>query len=140
MPDPTLDGLDEVGGRGAWQRLEPAAAAGVVELDGTRVRFSHPLLAAAVASGAAPARKRELHRKLAALSQDPQERAVHLALSAEPPDETVAVLLDEAVSDALARGAAYAAADLAHEALRFTAPADERRLERVFADCECKLR
>lgn len=140
MADPTLDVLEAVGGPGAWRRLEPAAAANVVELDGERVRFLHPLLAAAVGSSADPGRKRDVHRKLAELSGDPQERAVHLALSADPPDGEVAALLDEAVSDALARGSAYAAADLAHEALRFTDPADERWLDRAFAVCECKLR
>jgi len=140
VSDPTPDVLDAVDGQGAWQRLEPAASAHVVELDGSRIRFSHPLLAAAVASAADPRQKRDVHRRLAALGRDPQERAVHLALSAEPPDEEVAGLLDEAAEDALARGSAYAAADLAQEALRFTDPGSERWLDRLFADCECKLR
>ena len=140
IPGPTLEALDAVGGPGAWQRLEPAAAAHVVELDGSRVRFSHPLLAAAVASSGDPARKRDIHRRLAQLSDDPQERAVHRALSADPPDEEVAAILDEAVADSLARGSAYAAADLADEALRFTDPNSERWLDRMFTDCECKMR
>jgi hypothetical protein len=41
---------------------------------------------------------------------------------------------------ALARGASYAAAELAQQALRFTEPGSERWLERVFAGCECQLR
>lgn len=140
LAEPTLEALEAVGGPGAWQRLEPAAAAHVVRLEGSRVRFSHPLLSAAVASGGDPARKRALHRQLADLAVSPQERALHLARSVEPPDEDVASLLDHAVRDALSRGSSYAAADLAQEALRFTDARSEQWLDRVFADCECKLR
>jgi DNA-binding CsgD family transcriptional regulator len=140
LADPTLELLDAVDGHGSWQRLEPAVAAGVVELHGSHVRFTHPLLAAAVATSADPGRKREVHRRLAQLAGDPEERARNVALSGEPPAEPVASRLDEAVAHALSRGASYAAAELAQEALRFTDAAGERWLERVFADCECRLR
>src|SRR5439155_17249212 len=51
---------------------------------------------------------------------DPEERARHLALGAEEPDEEVAGALDEAARVAAARGAPAAAAELAELAVRLT--------------------
>ena len=44
---------------------------------------------------------------------DAEQRARHLALAGEDPDEAVAVQLDAAVAHAAARGATAAAAELA---------------------------
>ena len=52
------------GGRGA-AALEKAAAAGVLEVADGRIRFSHPLLASVVYAQTPPARRRELHARLA---------------------------------------------------------------------------
>ena len=51
---------------------------------------------------------------------DPEERARHLALASDEPDDEVADALDEAASSAWARGAAHAAADLLELALPHT--------------------
>ena len=97
--------------------LERAVEAGVVELVGDDVRFTHPLLAAAALADALPARRRATHRRLAAVVADPEERARHLALAAASPSERVAAALDRAVEHAARRGATAAAAELAELAV-----------------------
>jgi DNA-binding CsgD family transcriptional regulator len=124
LSSPTLPVLERASGaRGeATANLEAAAVAGVVLLEGDRVRFSHPLLASAVYSAAGPAERRALHRRLAPLILDPEERARHLALAAEEPDAEVAAALHEAAGRARARGAPGAAAELVEQASRLTPP------------------
>src|SRR5207248_11398817 len=89
------------------------------DLDG-RIGFELPLAAAAVYESATPARRRRMHRLIAARVCDKEERARHLALAADGPDEAVTVELDEAAADAAARGASAAAAELARLALAQT--------------------
>jgi DNA-binding CsgD family transcriptional regulator len=104
--------------------LEAALGAGALELDGTRVRFTHPLLGSTAYGRLGPARRRRLHRDLAALVDDPEERAFHLALGSARPDRGVAEELEEASARAARRGAAEAAADLANRAASLT-PRDD---------------
>ena len=101
--------------------IEPAEDAGLVtiETDG-RVRFTHPLLAAAVYESAPPSRRRSVHRMLAGRLEDPEERARHLALGSEGPDLEIAGDLDEAAKLAQARGSPAAAAELVELALQMT--------------------
>ncbi len=63
--------------------LAPALDARVVELDGERIRFTHPLLAAGVYDAASPLRRVEIHRRLAELLDDPEARAWQLAASVD---------------------------------------------------------
>ena len=92
----------------------------MLELGGDRLRFTHPLLESAVQAMLGPQEKRALHRRLAGVVLDPEERAGHLALAAEGPDEDVASALDEEAHRAAARGAIGAAARFAGEAARLT--------------------
>ncbi len=103
--------------------IEPAEDAGLVtiETDG-RVRFTHPLLAAAVYESAPPSRRRSVHRMLGGRLEDPEERARHLALGSEGPDLEIAGHLDEAAKLAQARGSPAAAAELVELALQMTPP------------------
>jgi DNA-binding CsgD family transcriptional regulator len=103
--------------------VRPALAARVVELDGDRLRFSHPLLAAVAYEDVDALGRRELHHRLAALVQDEEERARHLALAATGPDGEVAAALERAAEHARGRGASVAAAELCELARRLT-PAD----------------
>ena len=74
--------------------------------------------------------KRALHARLAALVDEPEERARHLALAADAPDEDVAAALDDAARRARARGAPAAAAALLEQARRLTpGPAWARGVE-----------
>ena len=102
------------------RRLDPALQSGVVEVVGDRVRFTHPLLASAVYQKTSPARRRELHARLATIVRDPEERARHLALSVEGPDVAVAAALEEAALLASSRGAPQSAAELWEMARRAT--------------------
>jgi DNA-binding CsgD family transcriptional regulator len=103
------------------EALAPAEEAGVVQVDAEgRIRFSHPLIASAVYDAAPAGKKRRLHRELAQRIDDPEERARHLSLVTDEPDEAVAAALDRAVAHAAARGASAAAAELARRALELS--------------------
>jgi DNA-binding NarL/FixJ family response regulator len=103
--------------------LEPAEAAGIVELDRGRVRFVHPMFASAVYGSADPASRRRVHLHLAQAVAEPEEQALHLALAATAPDEVIAGRLDDAASIVAARGAPDAAAELVDLAIRSSDPA-----------------
>ena len=108
--------------------LEPAVQAQVVEVDGEDVRFAHPLLRTAAYALVGPAERRELHRRLADRVSEVEERARHLALAAEDPDDHVAELIEDGAAAAFQRGAPESAAELAGQAVRLTAaPAEARR-------------
>jgi DNA-binding CsgD family transcriptional regulator len=115
--------------------LEQAARAGVVELDAERVRFTHPVLASVCYQDATPWRRREAHARLAAVVEDEEESARHLALAADGPDAAVAATLDAATPRALARGAPAAAAELSEIAAALTPAGDPsmRRRRRLAA-------
>jgi len=110
--------------QGAGSALDAARDAGVIELDGGRVRFTHPLLAAGAYALLEEAERRDLHRRLAETAVDPEQRARHLALATEGPSEAVAAELDRAALHARARGSSDAAAELELEAARRT-PGDD---------------
>jgi DNA-binding NarL/FixJ family response regulator len=100
--------------------IELAESQGVVELDGDRIHFTHPLLAPASYAAMPLHRRRRLHRRLAELDLDLEERARHLAIATTRPDEGIAAALDAAATHAAARGAALVAAELAERALALT--------------------
>jgi DNA-binding CsgD family transcriptional regulator len=107
---------------GSRRALEQAAAAGIVDVSEFHVRFTHPLFAAAVYSSAQPWERRRPHRRLAAVLDDVEERAWHLALAAEGADAELAGVLDTAAEHARARGAPEAAFELTERALSLTPP------------------
>ena len=115
LPQPTAEmvcaGCADL--EGGLAGLEAAAGAGIVEIDGSAVRFVHPLLASLCYERALPWERRDVHTRLAAASSDTEQRARHLALGTAGPDEHVADALDEAARHAAQRGATAAAADLA---------------------------
>jgi DNA-binding CsgD family transcriptional regulator len=106
-----------------------------IEADG-RIHFVHPLFASAVYAGAPLARRRGTHRALAAIVDDPEERARHLALAAESADARLLGELAQAACAARARGAPDSAAELTELALQFTAQgsADARGLQLELAE------
>ncbi|HLQ62623.1 MAG TPA: hypothetical protein VK131_12255, partial [Candidatus Acidoferrales bacterium] len=84
----------------------------------------------ALYSSLAEADRRRLHRALAELAASTEERARHLALAADGPDEATAAALDEAAAAASARGAADAAVELKELARNLTQPQDTAALVR----------
>lgn len=83
---------------------------GIVEVGGDRVRFTHPLLASAIQTTLSPTRRRQLHRHLATVVHDPEQRAWHLSWMSSDPDGEVAAALETAAVSAHARGAPCSAA------------------------------
>jgi DNA-binding CsgD family transcriptional regulator/tetratricopeptide (TPR) repeat protein len=110
--------------------VERAEQAGVLEVHGQVVRFFHPLFASVVYEEAGRSEQRSVHRRLAAVATDPEERARHLALATPGPDETVAAILDRGALRAQARGATDMAAQLAERALALTSPDDNEAIHR----------
>ena len=123
LADPTLDLVGAAIGKESGGALAAAFEREVVGVSDGRIRFAHPLLAAA-AYASAGSRVRDLHTVLAGLVGAPEERARHLALAARGPDADVAAALDEAAALAKARGAPIAAAELLDKARALT-PADD---------------
>lgn len=108
----------------AARGLEEAAAADMVEIADGRIRFEHPLLASTCYSTASGTRRRRLHRMLAGVVGDLEERARHLALAADGADADVARALDQGAELAWSRAAPEAGAELAEQALELTPSVD----------------
>ena len=117
---PTVEITEAASGVSRDAGLTPALDARLVELDGARIRFTHPLLAAGAYDVADPLRRREVHARLAELLEDPEARAWQLASSVEEPDEEAAAVLEEAAQHARMRGAPRPAALLLDRARELT--------------------
>jgi DNA-binding CsgD family transcriptional regulator len=132
---PTEDLVCVAHGEPETARAALEAAGDILISDARRLRFAHPLLASMCYERAAPFRRRDAHRRLAAVVTDVEERARHLALATTEPDATVAAELDAASARAAARGAAIAAEELAELAADRTPPHDgaARRRRRLTA-------
>ena len=113
--DPSLEALEAASrAEGLGDAIDGAVHAGVLEVDGRRLRFGHPILAASVLARLGPQQRRSVHETLAQTA-GPDERPVHLGLIAEPPDEPTAATLEAAARRApadLARRLAERAAEL----------------------------
>jgi DNA-binding CsgD family transcriptional regulator len=121
---PTVGALERALGEDVTGALDEAEEAGMVDLEGARIRFAHPLFASVVYSSARTAVRRRLHRRLAEVATDAEERARHLALSADEPDKELAAALEEAARVSRARGAPDAAAELGELSARLTPSGD----------------
>jgi DNA-binding CsgD family transcriptional regulator len=120
--------------------LVPSAGGEVADAAGERIRFSHPLLASAVTARMGEETRRGLHRRLAGLVADQEERARHLALGTSGEDPAVAATLEEAARLASARGAPAAAAELLEYALLHTPPrSGQARSRRLLAAAEANF-
>jgi DNA-binding NarL/FixJ family response regulator len=107
---------------GDAEGLAEAVDEGLLAVVDGGLRFAHPLLRAAAAAALPSRERRALHRRLAALVADPDERAVHLAAGATEPDEPTAAALSAAARRAFARGAPDTAAVLAERAVALSTP------------------
>ena len=139
---PTVTALRSAAGRDEElvAGLDAAVAVGILERDGDRLRFTHPLLASVAYAALGVEAQRRLHRRLAEIVDDPEQRAHHLALATDAPDEEVASNLELAARRAFGRGATDAAADLYAWARRLTPPANADELRaRTVAEAECCL-
>ena len=125
LAEPTASLVEAAVGSRSETGLAETLAARILELDGERLRFTHPLLGSTVAARQTPAGRRSLNARLADVVPTAEEGARHLALATVEPDRDVAALLEDAARTAQARGATAAAAELAEQARRLT-PASNR--------------
>jgi DNA-binding CsgD family transcriptional regulator len=100
--------------------LIEAEEAAVIVSERGRIRFTHPLLASAVYGSAPEGQRRRLHRRLAEVVADLEERARHLAQSTIDADAWTAMEIEEGARRAALRGAQDAAAELFDAAARLT--------------------
>jgi DNA-binding CsgD family transcriptional regulator len=131
MSRPTEQLLAEVLGTDDPARaLAPAVASGVVDPPDGTIAFTHPLLATGAYAALGPGERRKLHERLARTVPDSLERARHLALAANGPDEAVAVVVEQAAVETFARAASADAADLVALARRLTPASEDEALRR----------
>jgi tetratricopeptide (TPR) repeat protein len=132
---PTLPLLEQALGESALRLVDEAVSAGAIALGADGVAgFTHPLLGAAVYFDMPPGRRSALHLDAAAVVDDLEQRARHLALATPSQDEEVAEVVERAAHAAAERGAPDAAAVFLSEAVRLTPGDDEpARLRRTFA-------
>jgi DNA-binding CsgD family transcriptional regulator len=137
LPRPTRDALAEAAAMSRpttsdvdTEALAAAERAGIVRVAAGRVEFTHPLFGSALYSSLPEAARRKLHASLAGRAASIEERARHLALAADGPDEATARALDEAAVAASARGAADVAVELKDLARALTPPRDRQALVR----------
>lgn len=124
MAAPSVQELEQATGRPVEHDVARAETAGIIDSSGGTMRFTHPLMAATVYDAATAAERRMVHRELADIVQDPEERARHLALTSPEPNEALAAALDDASVRVAGRGATDVAANFAQRALEFTPPGD----------------
>ncbi len=117
---PTVAITEAASGVSCDVALAPALEARVVDLEGDRIRFTHPLLAAGAYETADPLSRTEVHARLAELLADPEARAWQLAASVDQPDESVASVLEDAAGHARDRGGLRPAALLLERAEQLT--------------------
>jgi DNA-binding CsgD family transcriptional regulator len=136
LPQPTVSVLTEALGSGddVRQALSEAERAGVLVVEGAKVRFQHPLLASGVYASASEERRRRCHARLAEIVPDLEERARHRAHAAVEPDEGTAVEVESAARAAARRGAHEAAAELFRAAQRLTEARSDELARRVLGE------
>jgi DNA-binding CsgD family transcriptional regulator len=114
------------------EAAEPAAEAGIVDLDLQTLRFGHPLIRSAVVQGAGVADRRRVHEALAnVLTDQPDRRVWHRAALLVGECEDVAVDLEEAGARARRRGAIAEAVTAMRRAADLGNP--ENRTRRLLA-------
>jgi DNA-binding CsgD family transcriptional regulator len=118
----------------ALDALDAAGREGLVEIEGSRVRFAHPLLASVCYDQAPLRKRREVHTALAGAVSDIEERARHLARAAEAADAATASELDAGAEHAANRGATEAAAELCELAAELTPPEEAEHRRRRLLD------
>jgi DNA-binding CsgD family transcriptional regulator len=130
MATPSVTELEQAAGCPVEHDIARAEHAGIIDSSGGTVKFTHPLMAATVYEASTAAERRMVHRDLADIVKDSEERARHLSLTPPVPDETLAAVLDDAAVRVAGRGATDVAAIFAQRALEFTHAGDHDAISR----------
>ncbi|MFD6021570.1 AAA family ATPase [Streptomyces sp. NPDC060286] len=121
------------------EALAPAERVGLVRIEDGHVLLRHPLVRSAVYQAASFAERRQAHLALAAaLAEEPDRRAWHLAAAATGQDAEVADALVESAERARARGG-YAAAAAALERAAGLTPAPHLRARRLLMAAQAAM-
>ena len=123
-----------LGERVGVDALASAIAAKLIEIDGTEVRFRHPLVRSAMHQAADLATRQKIHASLAATIQDQLDRQLwHRAAATIGSDDELAGEYDRMAARALRRGAVAMAIEVLEKAARLssTARAKSDRLLRA---------
>lgn len=103
--------------------LPAAAAAGLVEIDGPRLRFRHPLMRSAIHETMQHLERSAVHSALAAVARDPDRRVWHRAAAVIGVDATIATELEDVAARARLRGAAAISMEALERAAQLAEPA-----------------
>ena len=109
--------------------LDPARTAGLVDVIGDRIAFSHPLARSSCYGAADSAARRQAHATLAGLfdaEQDLERHAWHVGLATAEADARVAAILVSAARSARPRGATRSQVELLSLAAELTPDPVER--------------
>ncbi|MFL5914618.1 MAG: ATP-binding protein [Gaiellaceae bacterium] len=105
--------------------LRAAIESGVLEVAGERVAFTHPLFGSVAYELLLPDERRQVHARLAAVSEDPVERGHHVSRATIGPDARAAGIVGAAAAEAARRADHASAAGLYRRAAEL-APEDDR--------------
>jgi DNA-binding CsgD family transcriptional regulator len=107
--------------------LAPAISAKLVQVDGTEVRFRHPLVRSAMHQAADLATRQKIHAALASIIQDQLDRILwHRAAATIGPDDQLAAEHDRMATRAQRRGAVAMAIEVLEIAARLSSTAKTR--------------
>jgi DNA-binding CsgD family transcriptional regulator len=122
------DGLQEMLAAAGVPRsaLRPAVEAGLIDIDGSTLRFRHPLVRSAIQQRAGREDRSRAHAALAGVVGDFDRVAWHRAAATDLPDEAVASLLDAAAERAIHRGAFVVAFEALQRAATLSADGRSR--------------
>ena len=132
LGNPRVELVSELVGRGIDVDLERAARRGIASLVADVVRFRHPLFGAVLYRTMPAAARRRLHERLAAVVDDREERARHLALAVQTRDEQTAAIVHAAGREASLRGSPASAVELMELARLIGEPDAEAAATRTY--------
>ena len=112
--------------------LDPATSAGLISVEGTAVRFEHPLIRSSIYQRLSPATQQAGHNALARVLHGSPERALwHWAAAALHPDSALAAGLEQSADRALQRGATSNAVYALERSAQLSVESHDRR-RRIF--------
>jgi DNA-binding CsgD family transcriptional regulator/tetratricopeptide (TPR) repeat protein len=140
VDDPSVSTVLAAGPDRPVAAVQEAIDSGLLESRGGGLAFAHPLMRSVVVDEAPHVDRRAVHQRLAEVVSSTEQRARHLALGAPQPDDTVADEVEAAARTAAARGASFAAAQLAELAVPLTPlPRVTSRHRRSVLAAECHM-
>jgi ATP/maltotriose-dependent transcriptional regulator MalT len=114
--------------------LEDPQALGLLQVDESRVTFSHPLVKTAVVQSESTSRRQSAHRALGAvITVNAHRRVWHRALGAAAHDDAIAAELEATTADSLARGDSAAVITALERASRLSRDPAQRSRRLVLA-------